>query len=104
MYYATGTMCARCRIKVDQYKDCLGESGIYSPTGRAFTLCEPCFLEEDAETLGERGNDLPERLEMYRANLRAGPLNHRAPVPPLSPVSRPQHVSPQGSENKEGCA
>lgn len=82
MYYATGTMCARCRVKVSQM-DCLGESGIYSPTGRAFTLCEPCFEEEDAECNGERGNNLPERLEMYRANLRAGPLNFRAPVPPL---------------------
>lgn len=83
MDYATGTMCARCRVRVDQIKDCLGESGIYSPTGRAFTLCEICFEEEDRETLGPRGNDLPERLEMYRANLRAGPLNFRAPVPPV---------------------
>lgn len=83
MRYATGTMCARCRIKVDQDRDCLGESGIYSPTGRAFTLCEPCFLEEDEEMNGDRGNDLPERLDMYRANLKAGPLNCRAPVPPL---------------------
>lgn len=83
MDYATGSMCARCRIKVDQMRDCLGESGIYSPTGRAFTLCEPCFEEEDAECNGDRGNDLPERLDMHRANLRAGPLNFRAPVPPL---------------------
>lgn len=84
MYYAMGNMCARCRIRVNPDRDCLGESGIYSPTGRAFTLCEPCFLEEDEECSGERGNDLPERLEMYRANLRAGPLNFRAPVPSLS--------------------
>jgi hypothetical protein len=91
MYYAMGTMCARCRIKVNQDRDCLGESGIYSPTGRAFTLCEPCFLEEDEEMNGERGNDLPERLDMYRANLRAGPLAFRAPVPPLA-------SSPQASE------
>ena len=40
------------------------------------------FLEEDAET-SEHGNDLPERIEMYRANLRAGPLKFRAPVPAL---------------------
>lgn len=82
MDYATGNMCARCRIKVDQMRDCLGESGLYSPN-RAFTLCELCFEEEDAE-MSDRGNDLPERIEMYRANLRSGPLNHRAPVPPLS--------------------
>lgn len=82
MDYAMGKMCARCRIKVDPARDCLGESGLYSPN-RAFTLCEPCFDEEDAEMNGDRGNDLPERIEMYRANLRAGPLPHRASVPPL---------------------
>lgn len=38
------------------------------------------FIECD----GERGNNLPERIKMYRANLRAGPLNFRAPVPPLN--------------------
>jgi hypothetical protein len=83
MDYAMGHMCARCRIKVDPDRDCLGESGIYSPTGRSFTLCDPCFWEEDAECNDDRGNDLPERLEMYHTNLRAGPLNFRAPVPPL---------------------
>ena len=82
MDYATGNMCARCRIRVDQLRDCLGESGIYSPN-RAFTLCEPCSLEEEQEIDVQGGNDLPQRIEMYRANLRAGPLNFRAPVPPL---------------------
>lgn len=86
MDYATGRMCARCRIKVDPQKDCLGESGIYSPTGQAFTLCDPCFIEENREISGDRGNDLPERLDMYRANLRVGALNFRAPVPPLEGV------------------
>ncbi len=81
IHYAMGSMCARCRVAVDPDRDCLGESGIYSPN-RAFTLCEECFLEEDAET-SEHGNDLPERIEMYRANLRAGPLKFRAPVPAL---------------------
>lgn len=83
MRYATGKMCARCRIKVDQMLDCLGESGLYSPH-RAFTLCEPCFLEEEVEIDQAGGNNLPSRIEMYRANLRAGPLNVRAPVPPLT--------------------
>jgi hypothetical protein len=84
MRYATGNMCARCRVRVDELRDCLGESGVYSPTGRAFTLCEVCFEEEEKELDGPRGNDLPERLEMYRANLRAGPLDFRAPVPSLA--------------------
>lgn len=83
MHYAMGKMCARCRIRVDQVLDCLGESGIYSPQ-RAFTLCEPCFLEEEQEIDDAGGNNLPSRIEMYRANLRAGPLNFRAPVPPLT--------------------
>jgi hypothetical protein len=74
MDYATGYMCARCRKRVDQFKDCLGESGIYSPTGRAFTLCEQCFLDEDLEIDRAGTNDIPERLDEYRANLRAGPL------------------------------
>ena len=82
MDYATGNMCARCRIRVDQLRDCLGESSIYSPN-RAFTLCEPCFLEEEQEIDAQGSNDLPQRIEMYRANLHAGPLNFRAPVPPL---------------------
>lgn len=78
MDYATGYMCARCRMRVDQIRDCLGESGIYSPTGRAFTLCEQCFLDEDAEIDRAGTNDIPERLDEYRANLRAGPLPARA--------------------------
>ena len=73
MYYATGAMCARCRRKVDQIKDCLSESMIYSP-GRAFTLCEPCFFAEEAEIDAAETNNIPERIEQYKANLRAGPL------------------------------
>jgi hypothetical protein len=71
-------MCARCRIQLID-SDCQGESGIYSPN-RTFTLCEPCFEDEDKEI--EHGNDLPHRLEEYRANLRAGPLNHRSVLRP----------------------
>lgn len=82
MDYANGTMCARCRIKVDPYKDCLGESGLYSPN-RAFTLCEPCWIAEDVETAAFGSNNIPERIEMYRANLRAGSLPFRCHVPPI---------------------
>lgn len=83
MRYAMGTMCARCRIRVDQVLDCLGESAIYSPT-RAFTLCEQCFLEEEKEIDDAGGNNLPSRIELYLANLRAGPRSFRAAVPPLT--------------------
>lgn len=76
MDYATGYMCARCRKRVDQIKDCLGESGLYSPN-RAFTLCEQCFLDEELEVDRAGTNVIPERLEKYRANLRAGPLGGR---------------------------
>lgn len=73
MHYANGKMCARCRKRVDEYKDCLGESGIYSPN-RAFTLCEPCFLAEDAEIDANGSNVMPARIEEYRLNLRLGPI------------------------------
>lgn len=76
MDYATGYMCARCRKRVDQNRDCLGESGLYSPN-RAFTLCEQCFLDEELEINGAGTNTIPERIEEYRANLRAGPLGGR---------------------------
>lgn len=76
MDYATGYMCARCRKRVDQLKDCLGESGLYSPN-RPFTLCEQCFLDEDLEIDQAGTNDIPERLDEYRANLRAGPIGGR---------------------------
>lgn len=76
MDYANDYMCARCRTRVDQMKDCLGESGLYSPN-RAFTLCEQCFLDEDLEIDAAGTNDIPERIEEYRANLRAGPLGGR---------------------------
>lgn len=77
MDYALGTMCARCRRAVHYLKDCLGESSIYSPTGRAFTLCEKCWMDEDLEIDRAGTNDIPERLDEYRANLRAGPLGGR---------------------------
>lgn len=98
MDYATGHMCARCRIRVDQLRDCLGESGLYSPN-RAYTLCDPCFEEEDCEIEAQGSNNLPERIEMYRANLRAGPLNFRAVVPPLS--SSPRTKQRPGQLEKE---
>lgn len=75
MDYANGTMCARCRKPVKQ-TECLGESGIYSPN-RAFTLCERCFLDEDLEIDRAGTNVIPERIDEYRANLRAGPLGRR---------------------------
>ena len=65
-------MCARCRCNLYE-QDCTGESGLYSPN-RAFTLCEPCFFDEDAEIEKEGTNDLPLRIEQYRENIRQGPV------------------------------
>ena len=64
--------CARCR-KLIRRGDTTGESVLYSPN-RSFTLCEPCFFEEEAETEQEGTNNLPARIEEYRQNLRLGPL------------------------------
>lgn len=65
-------MCARCRQGLRGGQS-TGESGLYSP-GRAFTLCEPCFFAEEEETEDRGTNNLPDRLEQYRENLRLGPL------------------------------
>ena len=67
-----GYMCARCR-KPLRWEDCQGESGLYSPN-RTFTLCEPCFLQEDAEIDAKGMNDIPNRIEEYRQNMRLGPI------------------------------
>lgn len=61
-------ICANCRCDLTRAKS-TGESGLYSPN-RAFDLCEPCFLEED-RLIDEQGNNIPERLERYRANVGA---------------------------------
>jgi hypothetical protein len=76
-------MCARCRIRL-RWEDCQGESGLYSPN-RSFTLCEPCFEEEDREIDVMGMNDLPERLEEYRRNLKMGPLGFRS-IAARSPI------------------
>jgi hypothetical protein len=79
-------MCARCRIRL-RWEDCQGESGLYSPN-RSFTLCEPCFEEEDREIDVMGMNDLPERLEEYRRNLKMGPLGFRS-IAARSPIKVP---------------
>lgn len=65
--------CASCRGRLPPGST-TGDSAIYNP-GRdsGFTLCEPCFFEEDA-CIEERGtNDLPDVLADYRRNVAAGP-------------------------------
>lgn len=77
-------MCARCRIRL-RWEDCQGESGLYSPN-RSFILCEPCFDEEDREIDVRGMNDLPERIEEYKRNLKMGPLGFRS-IAARSPIS-----------------
>ncbi len=69
--------CARCRKFVRDH-ECQGESGLYSPN-RGFMLCEKCFDDEDREIDAAGTNDLPDRLEEYRANLRLGPIGASRP-------------------------
>lgn len=74
-------MCARCRCNIER-GDSSGESGLYSPN-RSFTLCEPCFFAEDEETEREGTNNLPDRLEEYRKNMRLGPIPGKRPMASL---------------------
>jgi hypothetical protein len=62
-------ICANCCLNL-RFAKCTGESGLYSP-GRSFELCEPCWIEED-RLIDEQGNNIPDRLERYRANDRRG--------------------------------
>lgn len=58
-----GERCSACRMWIPDGAT-TGESSLYSPD-RAFTLCEPCWLAEDA-LIDERGtNNLPEELSRY---------------------------------------
>lgn len=56
-------ICARCGKVLDDGA-CTGESQLYSPN-TAFTLCEPCWLKEDAEIEEYGTNDMPELLKTY---------------------------------------
>jgi hypothetical protein len=60
--------CARCTALIGD-SEARGESQLYSPE-RAFTLCEPCFLEEDAEIEVAGTNANPDLIERYKDNLR----------------------------------
>lgn len=60
--------CARCG-KWMKYGETEGESGIYSPH-KSYTLCEPCFFDEDAQIEEAGTNNLPDTLAKYEENLR----------------------------------
>lgn len=65
-------LCVRCRSQIWRHET-HGESSLYSPD-RSFTLCEPCFFDEDAEIEREGTNNLPDRLADYIRNETLGPL------------------------------
>jgi hypothetical protein len=88
-------MCARCRIRLRD-EDCQGESGLYSPN-RPFTLCEPCFEDEDREIDLAGQNEIPQRLTEYRENLRAGSLPFRAGRTELKTELLPSLLDPRPS-------
>lgn len=56
-------ICARCGRAIKE-GECTGESQLYSPR-RAFILCEPCWLKEDAEVEEAGTNNLPDLLATY---------------------------------------
>lgn len=68
MLLLTGERCARCGKPI-KHGEAIGESALYSPE-RAFTLCEPCFLDEDAEIEAAGTNNNPDMIERYKDNLR----------------------------------
>jgi hypothetical protein len=59
-------VCASCGRLLTNCAD--GVSSVYSPD-QQFMLCEPCWLEEDAEIEARGTNDLPERIHQYRQTL-----------------------------------
>lgn len=61
--------CARCG-KIIHRLDCTGESQVYSPR-KPYTLCEPCYLAEDAEIETAGTNKLPEVIAAYERTLSA---------------------------------
>lgn len=63
----SGHICAACRKNIRQ-GECTGESSLYSPN-RSFTLCEPCWLDEDARIEEVGTNDIPTLRMAYEANL-----------------------------------
>lgn len=58
--------CANCKQTIAE-PDCGSESSVYSPY-QSFTLCEPCWLEEDAEIDTKGTNELPHRIARYRSD------------------------------------
>lgn len=62
------TKCARCG-KWLRDNETTGESGLYSPH-KKYTLCEPCFFDEEAEQEDAGTNNLPNTLAKYEENLK----------------------------------
>ena len=59
--------CARCGCYLP-WGVTTGVSSLYSPH-REFTLCEPCFFDEEAEIDREGTNDLPDTLRRYQGGI-----------------------------------
>jgi hypothetical protein len=60
--------CVRCRQDLT-HVTATGEPAIYQ-TPRNYTLCEPCFFDEDMEIEKKGGNNLPDTLATYHANYK----------------------------------
>lgn len=62
-----GHTCPRCGRWI-RWDAPSGESGIYGSSDIP-DLCEPCWIDEDAEIERQGTNDLPEVLAGYRRNM-----------------------------------
>ena len=60
--------CAACGKPMREH-DANGRSALYSPDEK-FTLCVPCWFEEDSKIDEQGTNVLPDVIAKYRQNLR----------------------------------
>lgn len=62
-------ICANCTKEIKP-GETTGDSSLYNPGGINIILCELCWLDED-NLIEEKGrNNLPEKLNQYKKNIK----------------------------------